>query len=102
MHKQRKYWVRRYRRTKTVQEIKIKLNKASAIARSTKRRARRTTWQNYVSTINCKTPMAKIWKKVKKMTGKYSGQIVPSIKINGEIETDSKKVADVLGDNVIY
>ena len=49
--KQRNNWIRRYRRTNTVQD-KIKLNKATPIARRAKRQARKLTWQKYATSIN--------------------------------------------------
>ena len=58
-HKQRKYWIRKYRRTRSVQD-KIELNRASAIARKTKKQERRQSWKEYVSSIKSNTPMSKI------------------------------------------
>ena len=100
-HKVRKYWVRKYRNTKTVQD-KIELNRASAIARRTKRQARKQSWREYVASINCNTPMATVWKKLRKMTGKYSAGRLPCIKVGGNIEMDSNKVADALAGNMAF
>ena len=44
--------------------------------------------------------MGKIWKKIRKITGKHSVGISPCVKINGNIETDHKKVADALASNI--
>ena len=99
--KDRKHWVRRYRRTKSNID-KIELNKATAKARYVKRNARKESWQAYVSTINCNTPMSKVWKKVRKMSGKYNRGAPPCIQINGILEMDHKKVADALGRNIEY
>ena len=98
-HKHRKYWIRKYRRTRAVQD-KIELNRVSAIARRTKRQARRESWREYVSSINSNTPMAKVWKRIRKMTGKYRGRKVPCLRVNGNIEMDPKRVADALATNM--
>ena len=61
-HGARKIARRRYQRTKTLTD-KIALNRASAVARRTKRTSRKQNWQDYVSSVNSETPIPKIWKK---------------------------------------
>ena len=112
-HKQRKCWIRKYRRTKSMQDKirkyrrtksmqdKRELNKASAIARKTKMQARRQAWKDFVSSINSNT-MSKIWKKVRKIAGKHSMGSPPCLNINGTIESNSKRVANSLGSRISY
>ena len=46
--------------------------------------------------------MAKVWKRLRKIAGKYNAQRPPCVKINVVIETDHKKVANALGNKVSY
>ena len=89
-HTRRKYWIRKHRRTKSIQD-KRELNKTSAIGRKTKRQARRQEWKDFVFSINSNIPMSKIWKKVRKIAGKHSMGPPKCLNINGTIESYSKK-----------
>ena len=50
--------------------------------------------------VNSNTPMAKVWKRIRKMTGEYSRGRLPCVRVGGDIETDHKKVADALAVNI--
>ena len=53
-------------------ETKIAYNGTKARCRYIFNIAKRSTWQNYVSTINSRTSQHKMWKKVQKISGKFS------------------------------
>ena len=96
---ERKRARRKYQRTKLLVD-KIALNRASAIARKVKKLSRRDSWKDFVSSINSETPMGKIWKKVSKISKKYSGNGVPCIENQGTIIMDEKVVGDLLGSHL--
>ena len=97
-HKTRKTARRKYQRTKSPID-KIALNRASAIARYTKRQARKQSWQNYISSINSETPIQKIWKRVNKISQKFKPSTTPCIKIGGNPILDKTDVSNALGEH---
>ena len=79
-YKERKKARRRYQRTKSVAD-KIALNKTSAIARRTMRLARKSSWQDFISSISSETPIDRIWKKINKISQKSRRFTTPCIKV---------------------
>lgn len=57
---ERKVALRRYQHSKLLAD-KISYNRARARAQYVKDQARKTSWQEYVSTLNKDTPMSQIW-----------------------------------------
>ena len=70
---------------------------AQALCRKTCREAKKTSFKNYVSKINNKTPMTKIWKMIKKMKGTYKESINHIKKHDGNFAESEKDVADEIG-----
>ena len=98
-HQERKTALRRYMRTRSPFD-KVELNRATAFARFIKRRARRSYWEDFVSSITKDTPMSKIWKRVKKLNGKYPTNHPPSVMVNGSLHQDPQIVCNLLGEHV--
>ena len=70
-----------------------------AKARRTIREQKRLSWRNYISKINHKTPISKIWKSIKKIQGKN----VPTpskhlLKPDGTFAEAEEEMANVLGE----
>ena len=59
--------------------------------------AKRESWLDYINGINSKTPMKMVWKKIRKLTGKYVPRPLPTLKINNNLVTDPSEVAEKLG-----
>ena len=96
--KERKKALRKYRRTKSIAD-KTALNRATAIARKTKREARRDCWKHYISTINADTPISKHWIKINKIKGKYRGHRAICISENNSTTTNQTEVANILANH---
>jgi len=96
--RERKRTLRRYQRTKSIPD-KIQYKKAKAKARYILKQTRKNSWKNYVSSLNRKTPMHKIWERVKKMKGKHKNYKTPYISTNDGIVTDSVSVANLLAEH---
>ena len=95
---ERKRALRRYQRTGAVVD-KISYNRARARAKYIKKKARKESWQNYVSTINIKTPMSKIWSRMRKMRGIYKSIQNPILKDQNEMKSDPTQVAEILANH---
>ena len=71
---------RALRRNPDNQGNKIAYKRCKAIFRRTANVARRDSWKIYISSINSESSMQKVWKRVKKMQGKYSTPRLPLLK----------------------
>ena len=58
------------------------------------RKAKASSWKSYVSRLQAKTPTSQVWQKIRKINGKYIPKPHPTLKINDNIVTSHKDVAD--------
>ena len=61
--------------------------------------ARRSSWRSYVSKVNSSTPLPLVWKRVKKICGKFSSSSPPVLRINGNLMSAPDEVASALADH---
>ena len=66
-----------------------------AIKVRTYRQAKQKSWREYISTLTAKTPSSKIWKKIRKLSGKYIPKPYPNLKQGQTTITSQKEVAEV-------
>ena len=85
---------RRYHLTK-LNADKIAFNRARAHFRHLIKISKRDSWREYITSINEKTHMNKIWKKIQKIQGKYSESKQPILGIGNGLISDPNEVADV-------
>lgn len=72
----------------------IEYKRCRASFRRTMKAARKKSWANFISTINSRTPLSLVWKKMRKIAGKYVPNPPPVLKVNGTLITDSKEVGN--------
>lgn len=94
--KAKKEALRIYQRTKLVED-RTNFKRARAHVRYLIRKSQRESWQKYVSSINEKTPINKVWEKVNKIAGKYSNRHTPILKNNQETISDPIEIANMFG-----
>ena len=80
--RERKRARRKYRRTGLIED-KINLNRTTALAKRILKNARNNSFINYLSSINSETPLNQIYKKVAKISGKYTPTPLPALRTNG-------------------
>ena len=81
-------------------ENKISYNRAKARCRYQIKKAKQESWRNYLSSINQFTPLSSIWKKVQKISGKFSPTPPPILKTpNNVIIQDVGDVANMLAES---
>ena len=61
------------------------------------KKAKSESWLYYINGINSKTPMRLVWKKVRKLSGKFVPSPLPTLKIDGSLITNLSEIADKLG-----
>ena len=97
--KTKKAALRRYTRTKLVLD-KISFNRARAKVRYLIKISCILSWRNFVSSINERTPMSKIWNKISKILGKRTGMRRPMLENGRGNITNPKEVANTFGESL--
>ena len=97
--KTKKDALRRYSQTKLVED-KIQFNKARARVRYLIKISSTLSWRNYVSSINERTPIGKIWKRISRILGKRTGMHRPILENDNGNITDPKEVANTFGEHM--
>ena len=70
-----------------------------AKARGTIRDSKRKSWKQYVSKLNSRTSIKKVWDMVRKILGKGKSASVNHLKKNNTHVTSKNDIADTLADN---
>ena len=73
-----------------------------AKARRTIKSSKRDSWRTYVSQLNCKTPMKKIWNMVRRISGKNTRPPTHHLKINGSTIDEPKQIANTLAATISH
>ena len=92
----RKRALRIFRKHPT-QDSLIKYKHEYAKARKTMRKAMKSSWEQYVSKLNNRTPMKKVWDMVGKITGKRRYCGIQQIKYDDQYVTGNTDIANVIG-----
>ncbi|MCL4122680.1 UNVERIFIED_CONTAM: hypothetical protein GTU68_008920, partial [Idotea baltica] len=74
---------RRYQRKKSMAN-RVELQRCKALCRKTLKEEQRASFRRYVSAINKRTPVAKVWERVGRITRKFSYPRQPVLNIDGE------------------
>lgn len=88
-----------YRRYKTSGSPQSKLIYKRALAKQRRfyKKAKRECWLYYINGINSKTPLRVVWRKIRKLSGKFVASPLPSLKINNTLISKPTEVANELG-----
>ena len=78
---------------------KIIHQRVSAKKRRTFKKAKKESWIRYVNGISSSTKPKKVWKKIRKLVGKYVGNPLPVLKQEGEKIRDPCSVANILAES---
>ena len=79
-----------------LQNFKLLRAKAHHVVKQQKR----NSWRHFCNKLNSKTQTQKVWKAVRKIKGKGSCNSVNHLKVNGNLITGKKEVAEVLVKNL--
>ena len=96
--KAKKAALRGYQHTRSMVD-KIEHKRARAYARRIQRTSRKESWQKYISSINTNTIRSKIWKRIQKVKGKYSGTGPSRISYMGRDIMAPQEVATLLAEH---
>ena len=82
--------------TQNLSSVKI----SRAKARRTFKQSKRSSWRSFVSNINSRTPMSKVWNMIRKIKGKGSKTSIKHLKDGNDIITDKQHIADKLATSI--
>ena len=95
----RKSALRTFNKSPTKENL-IYTKEMRAKARRTIKTAKRTSWKQYVSNINSRTPAKKVWDMIRKISGKSkTNKLIHLKSSNGKINASKKEISNVLGEN---
>ena len=98
LHRATRTVLTRCKRNRTELNI-ITYKKCRAQFRRALKTARRQSWSSFVTTVNKRTPPSAIWKRINKIAGKYTPNLPPVLKINGQCITDAVEVSNMLANH---
>lgn len=87
----------RYRRTNTQEDL-ITLKKSRAISRRTLVESKKSSWQQYVSSITPNTPTTEIWSKIRRIKNKKNTIFTTTLVKDNVITTSQKDIAEIFAE----
>ena len=93
----RKFY-RQYKNSRTP-EAKATYQRAVAKQRNYFKKVKRDSWICYINGINSQTAVREVWKKVRKLCGRYVPSPLPHLKVGNKLITDNEEVANKLGEH---
>ena len=79
-----------------VQNFKLLRAKACQVVKQQKR----NSWRHFCNKLNSKTQTQNVWKAIRKIKGKGGCNSINHLKVNSNLITDKKEVAEVLAKNL--
>ena len=73
-----------------------------AKARRTIKQKKRSSWKQFVSSINNRTPMNKIWNMINRIKGRSNTATVKHLSVANNIITDKTEIANTLAEQLAY
>ena len=99
--KERKNSERAFRRSPCHSKLSsFRIHRAKA--RRTIKEKNRSSWKQFVSSINNRTPMNKIWNMINRMKGRKNSATVKHLSVNDKIITDKVEIANALGEKLAF
>ncbi|KAG5886414.1 hypothetical protein JTB14_009311 [Gonioctena quinquepunctata] len=77
----------------------IDLKRKRAIAEQVSNKAKRDSWHKYAQSINRNTPLTKVWRKIKKITGANAHRGIQELEAQGKTITNPSDIANELATN---
>ena len=99
--RQRKHALAKFCKFPTKENLnKVKIERAKA--RRTIKSSKRNTWKSYVSKLNYKTPIKKVWNMIRKISGKTKSPSYTHLNTSRETKATSKEdIANTFGETFL-
>ena len=73
-----------------------------AMARRVIKEKRRQCWRQFVSSINNRTPLSKVWRLIRRLKGKGGGGNVQHLKLSDTVLTTTDEIAETLAQTFVH
>ena len=73
-----------------------------AKARRTIKSKKKQSWKEFVSSLNNRTPMNKIWNMINRIKGRSNTSTIKHLTVNNNIITDKAEIANALAEQISY
>ena len=93
--RRRKRALHRFRRTPTLANL-LAFRQARARCRWVMKNAKRSSWQDFCSTLNYQTKASTVWRAIRKIKGKKGGPSLQHLDAGGTPVTDKKEIVNLL------
>ena len=93
--RERRRLYRAFQRSRTPHAY-IQYRRQCALTRRTFRLAKRGSWMEYVSSISSSTPVPKIWRRIRKLSGASGCAHLPVLRSEGRLVGDPREVAQLI------
>ena len=80
---------------------RIRYNRAKAICKQTFDTCKKNSWIQYLNSINSRTNINSVWKKIKKLSNKFQCAPTPILENNNELVDDKKTVAEIFAEHFV-
>ena len=87
-----------WKKYKKKEITKVEWNRSKAKTRQIINWAKQSAWLKYMDSINGKTPLKEVWRKIKVFTNNYKSSAVTTLKVEGEIIDDYEEIANCIGE----
>jgi ribonuclease HI len=95
-NKKRRRAERKYKRTPNTENL-LEFKKLKATVRRMMRKARKEAWEEFLGSINERTPSQEMWDKIRQLSGKRKTLQIKKLKdSNGRSITNPNEMADLL------
>ena len=78
----------------------INFKKLKAKAKFVCKTQKKKSWQNFCSNLDSNTSPAKVWKAIRKISGKKKSSGLKHLKVNGKLISDRRSIANVLASSI--
>ena len=95
-HREKRAALRRFQHSRLLQD-KVAFCRARAVFRHLQTQSRTQSWQHYVSSLTSRTPLSKVWQRVKKIQGRYGSMSRPVLQDDTDLLTNPLDVANCFG-----
>ena len=93
--RRRKRALHRFRRTPTLANL-LAYRQARAKCRWVMKNAKRSSWQDFCSTLNSQAKASTVWRAIRKIKGKSGGPSLRHLDAGGTLVTDKKEIVNLL------
>lgn len=80
---------------------RVRYKRAKAICKQIFDNSKKNSWTQYLNSINSRTNINSVWKKIKKLSNKFQSSPTPILKNNNQVVDDKSTVAEIFAEHFV-